>query len=195
MNKRLFIVHGWMGSPTEPLMVWLGEEGKRLRFETTVVEMPNPTVPTIDAWIKHLDEVVMYPDENTCFVGHSIGFQAILRYIQSADSPKTGSILGIAPWFTLTGIDDPTDKDIVRPWLDNPIDFQKIKRVVPTVTAIFSDNDPFVPLAENSELFKKNLNATCITESGKGHFEEKDGVTSLQSAGIELGKICSEVVG
>lgn len=194
MNKRLFIVHGWMGSAAEPLMVWLGGEGRRLGFETTVVEMPNPTVPTIDAWVKRLDEVVMYPDENTYFVGHSIGFQTILRYIQSADSLKTGSILGIAPWFTLTGIDDPTDKDIVRPWLDNPIDFQKIKRVVPSVTAIFSDNDPFVPIAENTELFKKNLNATCITESGKGHFEEKDGVVDLPSAVPELVRMFNEAV-
>jgi hypothetical protein len=52
MNKRLFIVHGWMGSAAEPLMVWLGGEGRRLGFETTVVEMPNPTVPTVDASVK-----------------------------------------------------------------------------------------------------------------------------------------------
>jgi len=162
-------------------MVWLGEQGRKLGFETTVVDMPNPEVPTIDAWVKHLDSVVMYPDENTCFVGHSIGLQAILRYIQSSDTIKTGSILGIAPWFTLTGIDEPEDKDIVRPWIENPIDFIKLKKIIPSFTAVFSDNDPFVPLKENQELFKKNLNAKIIVEQGKGHFTEDDGVVDLPS--------------
>lgn len=194
MNKRLFIVHGWMGSVKEPLMVWLGEQGKILGFETTIVEMPNPTVPTIGAWVKHLEEVVMYPDENTCFVGHSIGFQAILRYIQSADSPKTGSIVGIAPWFVLTGIDEKEDQDIVRPWLENPIDFVKLKRIVPTSVAILSDNDPFVPLKENEELFTKNLAAHIIIEQGKGHFSESDGVVDLPVIVPELKRIAGEAV-
>ncbi len=189
MQKRLFIVHGWGGSAKEPLIAWLGEQGTKLGFETTVLEMPHPDVPTIDSWVKYLDEVVMYPDENTCFVGHSIGFQAIIRYLQSADSPQTGSVLGIAPWFTLTGINSPDNKDIARPWLDNPIDFAKLKRIVPSFTAIFSDNDKFVPFKENEELFKKNLNAKIIVEHEKGHFTEKDGVIDLPVALEELSKM------
>lgn len=196
MNKRLFIVHGWAEKidSKEPLMVWLGEQGTKLGFETTVLEMPNPTVPTIDAWIKHLDEVVMYPDENTCFVAHSIGFQAVLRYLQSVDSPKTGSVIGIAPWFTLTGIDSAEDKDIARPWLDNPIDFVKLRKIVPSFTAIISDNDQFVPFKENEELLKKNLNAKIIIEHERGHLSEADGVVDLPSASVELERISKEVI-
>ncbi len=184
--KRLFIVHGWGGSPKEPLVAWFGEQGTKLGFETTVLEMPNSQVPTIDAWIKHLDEVVMYPDENTYFVGHSIGFQAIIRYLQSADSPKTGNVLGIGSWFALIGINSPENKDIARPWLENPIDFVKLRKIVPSFTVILSDNDKFVPFKENEELFKKNLNAKIIVEHEKGHFTEEDGVRDLQVALEEL---------
>jgi len=146
MSKRLFVVHGWTGSAQEPLTAWLGQKGREIGFETTVLDMPNSDVPTIDAWVKHLDEVVMYPDEETYFVGHSIGFQTIMRYLQSSDSTQTGSVLGIAPWFTLIGLETQEDQDIARPWVDNAIDFLKLRKITKSFTGIFSDNDPFVPL-------------------------------------------------
>ena len=191
MKKRLFIVHGW-GDSKEPLLAWLGEQGTKLGFETTVLDMPNPGVPTIGAWVSHLESVVQYPDESTYFVGHSMGFQAILRYLQSPENSKTGSVLGIAPWLTLTGLETAEDKDIARPWTDNPIDFRQLKNVINKMTLIFSDNDPLVALAENEELFKKYFDPTIIIENGKGHLAESDGVKELPSALDALTKMAQE---
>ncbi len=183
MNKRLFIVHGWSGSPNEPLISWLGKKGIELGYETTVLDMPSPDVPTIDAWIKHLDENVMYVDENTNFIGHSIGCQAIIRYLATNMGSKVGKVVLIAPWgAALTGIDEGEDADIARPWKENPIDFATVKNMGKDFVAIFSDNDPYVPMEPNRNLFENKLNARIIVENGKGHLTESDGVIELQSA-------------
>src|SRR6202042_2944953 len=82
MTKRLFIVHGWAGSSKEPMIAWLGKAGAENGFETTVLDMPNTNVPTIDAWTAHLDSNVGYVDQDTYFIAHSIGCQAVLRYLE-----------------------------------------------------------------------------------------------------------------
>ncbi|MEK7646265.1 MAG: alpha/beta hydrolase [Patescibacteria group bacterium] len=189
MNKRLFIVHRWGGSATEPMIAWLGEEGRKLGFETTVLEMPNSHSPTVDAWVNHLESVVMYPDENTFFIGHSIGCQAIFRYIQAPEITDVGGVVCIAPWLTLAKLETEEDKDIARPWLENPINFAQIKKVLKKATLIFSDNDTEVSLAENRDLFAAKLDAQVIVESGKGHFTESDGVKELPVAIEELKKM------
>jgi uncharacterized protein len=180
--KRLFVIHGWGGSPTEPLIHGLGEKGRELSYDTTVLEMPNSNVPTIGAWTTHLDEHVMYIDENTHFIGHSIGCQAILRYLASQKGSKVGRVILIAPWTTLTNLETTEDEDIARPWRENPIDFASVRSTGNDFVAIFSDNDVFVPLTQNKEWVEKNLNAKVIIETGKGHFTEKDGVKELQVA-------------
>lgn len=189
MNKRLFIVHGWEGSSIEPMIAWLGEEGKKLGFETTVLDMPNPHSPTIDAWVSHLESVVVYPDENTYFIGHSLGCQVIWRYIQAPEITDVGGVISIAPWLTLTNTDAPDEVAIVRPWLENPINFSQIKKVTKNTTLIFSDNDMYVPLEQNKESFTQKLSPVILVESGKGHFTEKDGVVDLPVAIEELKKM------
>ena len=46
------------------------------------------------------------------------------------------------------------------------------------VTAIFSDDDSFVPM-ENVEFFRSRLNAEIIVENKMGHFTESDGVKEI----------------
>lgn len=180
--KRLIIVHGWDGSSKEPLISWLGKIGTEAGFETTVLDMPNPSVPTIDAWTKHLEDNVYYVDQDTYFIGHSMGCQAILRYLEMNKGSELGGLILIAPFISqLTGLETQEDQDIARPWLERPIDFMNIRKMSSKFVTIFSDNDKFVPLETNKEAFEKALNPKIIVESGKGHFSEKDGVTEIQS--------------
>ena len=44
--------------------------------------------------------------------------------------------------------------------------------------AIFSDNDPLVPITD-SKIFEKELGAKIIIENNKGHFSGSDGITEL----------------
>src|ERR1019366_9948230 len=116
--KRLFIVHGWGDGHREPITIWLENTAKELDFETTFLSMPNPAVPTIDAWTKHLEDNVYYVDQETFFVGHSLGCQAILRYLEMNKGSQVGGVLLVAPAFIVSDLETQEEEDIFRPWKD-----------------------------------------------------------------------------
>jgi len=78
---KAFIVHRWDGTPVSDWYPWLRKQLEKDGFNVVVPEMPNTAVPTIDSWVGHLQSVCRDVDQQTYFVGHSIGCQAILRYL------------------------------------------------------------------------------------------------------------------
>lgn len=179
MQKRIFIIHGWGGYPEEGWFPWLKQELERRVYSIAVPAMPESGEPKIESWVSHLSDVVGIADENTFFVGHSIGCQAILRYLESLPANiKVGGAVFVAGFFTLTNIDNPEEKEIAKPWLETPIDFEKIKQHTEKFIAIFSDNDPYVPL-DNKDIFADNLGAKIIEEHDKKHFSGSTGTIEL----------------
>ena len=181
-KKRVFIIHGWGGSPDKPLHKWLKSELEKNGFEVVVPEMPNSEEPEIEVWVSNLKEIVGAPDRNTILVGHSIGCQTILRYLEKLHpASKVGGVVFIAPWLTLSNLESDEERRVAEPWLNTPIKETDLIKYALKITAIFSDNDPYVP-SENIELFKKRFNAEIIIEHEKGHFAADDGVEKLESA-------------
>lgn len=201
-QKRVFIIHGWGGNPGETWLPWLAKNLREQGFLVEVPEMPDTDNPKIEAWTEHIREKVGRCDENTFFVGHSIGCQAIMRYLEIAspairrrggnqklsDNKKPVSLAGkcagavfVAPWIKLAGLESEEERMTSSPWLNMPIDFEKVKKHTKKLTCIFSDNDPYVP-AENWEMFSKNLGAEIVMESNKGHFTDDDGIKELPAA-------------
>ncbi len=170
MKKRVIIVHGWGGYPEEGWFPWLKRELEKQGFTVTVPQMPDTETPRIGAWVSHLAEVVDEPDEHTYFVGHSIGCQTILRYLETIDVKVDGVILVAGFFDVLTGLESDEERAIAKPWLETPIDFEKVKQATDTIVAIFSDNDPFVPLEKNRNIFEEKLGAHVFVENNKGHF-------------------------
>jgi len=179
MNKRAFIIHGWDGYPDEGWFPWLKTELERNGFQVHVPAMPESAEPKIEAWISHLSKIVGEVDENTYFVGHSIGCQTILRYLESLPADKkVGGATFVAGWFTLMNLKTDEEKEIAKPWLETPIDFAKVKQHTKKFFAVFSDNDDVVP-QENKKLFEERLDAKTAIEHGKGHFSGGDEVKEL----------------
>ena len=141
-----------------------------------LLAMPDTAYPRIGAWVEHLKKIVNQPDYETFFVAHSIGAQAVLRYLESLpQNVKVGGAAFIAPWFTLQNIEE---TEVVEPWLQTPIDFEKVKQHNQKFFAVFSDNDTWVPI-ENKKMFEQKLGAKTVVEITKGHFTEADGVREI----------------
>lgn len=181
--KKVYIVHGWDGSPEEPMLQWLKVNLEKEGCKVEVPAMPEPTVPKIEAWIGKLKEVIR-PDPDTVLVGHSVGCQAVLRYLETLpERDKIAGLVLVAPWMEL---DAETIKEegeevveIARPWMETPIDFEKVKlHLLGQAVAIFSDDDPFVPLSQK-DLFEKELGAKIFVEHSKGHFSPADNISEL----------------
>ncbi|OGL74233.1 hypothetical protein A3F28_04165 [Candidatus Uhrbacteria bacterium RIFCSPHIGHO2_12_FULL_57_11] len=172
--KRVFIVHGWDGYPEECWFPWLKQELEQRGFGVEVPQMPNPDAPTIQTWVPHLSKMIGTPDQETYLVGHSIGVQTILRYLQTVEA-LVGGVVAVAGFFTLIpgSIGTADDEAVAQPWLTTPMDVEKIKGNASKVVAIFSDNDRFVPL-ENVEMFQARLGAETIVLHNKGHIGGSD---------------------
>jgi|SRR3989344_718914 len=178
--KTVYIIHGWSGSPNEKIHIWLKSQLEEKGFEVVVPEMPYPDKPAIEGWVNKLKEVIEYPNENTILVGHSIGCQTILRYLEQLHpAVRLGKVILLAPWFTLSDLETEEEKVIAKPWIETQIRETDVIKHTPKITAIFSDNDPVVPMEENRRIFEERFNAEIIIESGKGHFTEEDGVTEV----------------
>jgi hypothetical protein len=181
MVKRLFIIHGWGGSPKEILLQLLKDKFSKEGFETHIPEMPDTDNPKINLWINKLKEIVKNPDKDTYFIGHSIGSQAVLRYLETLYN-KVGKVILIAPWMHLdkNTIEEEGEEtaEIAKPWMETPINWKRIKGVTNNFLCVFSDNDPYVPLSEK-ELFRKELGAKVITERNMGHFINEIGKERL----------------
>ncbi|MCR4274782.1 MAG: alpha/beta hydrolase [Candidatus Campbellbacteria bacterium] len=183
--KSAYIIHGWDGNPDEPLLQWLKTNLEAKGVAVVVPAMPEPSTPKIEPWVATIAEIST-PNEDSLYIGHSVGCQAVLRYIATLPAgTRIAGIVLIAPWMAL---DEETIREegeesvaIAKPWMETPIDFAKIRSVVGKSVAIFSDNDPFVPL-DQQELFKKELNADIIIEHNMGHFAPDDNITELPSA-------------
>ena len=183
--RRAFIIHGWGGYPDEGWLPWLGRELKRHQFSVVRPAMPDTDAPKIDAWVEHLRSLVGSIDSHTHFIGHSIGCQAILRYLEALPrDSRIGGVVLVAGWMHLRPECLPTEQErtIAAPWLTAPIDFGKIAPIVAgKIDAIFSDDDPDVPMTDAS-LFREKLAAAITIEHGKGHFSGSDGITELNVA-------------
>ena len=184
MNKRVFIIHGWEGFPEESWFPWLKKELEKKGFEATVPQMPDAANPRIYNWIPAIAKEVGNVDENTYFVGHSIGSQAVARFIESLPrNTKIGGAIFVGGFFKrLTGLED--DKDVQktdRHWLTAPIDFKKVKSKIKKSIAIFSEDDPWVPL-DNRDDFRDKLSSKIIIVKGYKHFSGDDGVKKLPVA-------------
>ena len=70
------------------------------------------------------------------------------------------------------------EKEIAKPWLETPIDFDKVKQHTKKFFAVFSDDDDVVP-QENKKLLEEWLGAKTAIEHGKGHFSGSDEVKEL----------------
>lgn len=182
--KRVFIVHGWDGNPEEGCFPWLKKELEARGFEVAAPTMPKPLEPEIMTWVSFLKNQIGRPDEKTYLFGHSIGAQTILRYLESLEEDaKIGGAVFLAGWIHLgsAAYEAEEDATIAKPWLETPLDWKKIKSHCNQFTAIFSDNDPFVPLSD-SDIFKEKMGAKIVVEHNQRHFSGSDGLTELPSA-------------
>ncbi len=175
--SRIIIVHRWGGGAEDDWRLWLKGELEKLGHEVLVPAMPETETPVIEKWVDHLAGVVGEPDKNTYFIGHSIGCQAILRYVETLIQPVGGAIF-VAGWFSLENLEDEETRAVAKPWIEEPIDPVKVKQNLPKSVLLISDNDPYGAFEENKKKFAE-LGSKIIVVPKAGHLTANDGYTEF----------------
>ncbi|MDP4039507.1 MAG: alpha/beta hydrolase [Candidatus Pacearchaeota archaeon] len=180
MARRVFIVHGWDFNPKMNWYPWLKKELERKGFKVIVPEMPDTAEPEINKWVSCLKKIVGKLDSQTYFIGHSIGCQTIMRLLEKEDyGGKIGGVIFVAGWLKLNNLEDEEVKEIANPWINTPINFNKVKDKISKLKVFLSSNEPYNCINENKETFEKKLNGKVIILKDKGHFTEEDGIKEL----------------
>jgi len=100
----VLIVPRWGGTGADDWYPWLRA---KLDVPTTVARLrPEPGAPTIKASVGELRRVAP-PDTlaGTLLVGHSVGCQALLRYVASLPlGTNVGGLVAVAGWFSVDSI-------------------------------------------------------------------------------------------
>jgi len=174
MKKRIIIVHGWEGSPAGDWIGWATEAFRKKGYEVITPKMPDTDNPVIEKWVEHLKSVAGAVDENTYFIGHSIGCQAIMRFLETIDT-KIGGTIFVAGWFDLKNLETKEAEEIAKPWIETPIDYAKVKANLVWSVVVLGDNDSWVPYEETKRNFETRLGSEVVTITGAGHITSGDG--------------------
>jgi predicted alpha/beta hydrolase family esterase len=181
--ERVFIIHGWTTTNKQDWIPWAVKAISDKGYSVTAPLMPNTNYPLMSVWQQKMEAVVGKTKPTDIFIGHSLGCQAILRFLASqSNDTKVNKILLVAGAQKLSkeALPLPEDEKIFGPWRDKPINFTKVRKMANQIIAIFSDDDPWVLLEENAPIYEKELGATIIVEKGKKHFmKDNGGITEL----------------
>ena len=176
--QKIYLIHGWGGSSEGGWFDWLKRELGKKDFEGIAYDMPNTENPKIENWVGYLRKNIKDVDEQTYFIGHSIGCQTIMRYLEKLHrDKKIAGCVFVAPWFDLINL-EPEESKIAHSWINSPIDFGRIKEHCTNYLAIFSNDDPVVHLDESNK-FKENLSAKIIIKKKCGHFDSIEEIPEI----------------
>lgn len=178
--KRVFLVHKWGGNYELDWFPWLKKNLENAQYEVVEVKIPDPENPVIKDWVTVLSNAVGAPDEDTYFVGHSIGCQTIVRYLETIDK-KVGGAVFVAGWFNLANLEGEETEKIANPWINIPIDLEKVKNNLKHSRLIISDNDPYEYFDLNKEKFSE-LGSEILVLLNAGHIRMEDGYSKLPEA-------------
>ena len=190
MPKRLIVVPRWSGRPQDDWYPWLQEELAELEplvYEPVIVaNMPEPEKPTISSWVNRLEEVVGIDAaeiEQTVLVGHSVGCQAVLRFLERLpDGVAVAGTLLVAGWLDVDQV-----WDAIRPWVETPIDSSRVRAATDRMVVLLSDNDPFTAdYAANGQRWEREYDATVYVESGMHHFNGEKQPSVLERLTTDL---------
>jgi len=180
--KQVFIIHGWGGNPQGNWFPWLQTELEKRGVQVVVPAMPNPSHPQMDEWLGFLDKVVGKVDENTFFVGHSLGCITILRYLERLKDGRIGGTVLVAGFSESIGIPE------LDSFFETPVDYETVKERCDTFIAINSDNDSFVPL-DKAQILKDKLNAHLTIIHQGGHLNKDAGYVEFPLVVEEIVKM------
>lgn len=184
--KRVFIVHGYGGNPDSNWFPWLKAKLEHVDIVVDVPVMPNTDAPELSQWLLHLQKVVGQLNEETYFVGHSLGCPTILRFLENLNGgEKVGGVVlvaGFAEPIHFTELDGFTDSS----WND-----ARIQAACNNIVLISSDNDPHVPLVM-AERMQDRFNAELVVMPDAKHINGDAGYKELPLIFTELVKIMNQ---
>lgn len=188
------ILHGSYGSPEENWTPWLKKELQSLGYSVLAPQLPvdnwdvatatgedffSPKKQTLENWLSTFDKLLPLLDtENLTIVAHSLAPLFVLHILQAHPRLKLKNALFIAPFLGRLG--DIWQIEYVNKSFYAPesFDYTDFSSRIQQSHVFYSDNDPYVPLAETLKFAQKLNSKTHLVKKG-GHFNTDSGYTEF----------------
>ena len=176
MKNNVFIFHGTEGYPEENWFPWMKEQLEAKGCKVIVPQFPSPpVVPSkISEWFEVFKNYEQYIDENTIFIGHSLGGVFALRLLEQFKHPIRAVFLVGTP----IGIRPIANYDRDSSFSGFNFNWSAIQSNSKHFIVYHSDDDPYVSLG-NGEQLAKELGVELSFIPSAGHFNTKAGYTSF----------------
>lgn len=181
--KKVFIIHGFEGSPNGGWRPWLMAELEKQDIYACALPMPTPENPLCSEWVAEITRHVVWNSNDEIYlVGHSLGGPAILRFLEQTSSTNlSGVILVSCP-------SEKNQNKKLDSFLEEGFNFEKIKHTSPRFVLIHGDNDSLVPL-QNAEFLSERLSGELIVIKNGAHLNGSAGWLQLPECAMALRKM------
>ena len=173
-NITIYIVHGYTSSSKAEWFPWLKEKLNEIGINVIVFDMPNSNSPEVKAWDECLEKNINEMNENTYFIGHSLGCITALRYLEKQSQEKRIAGIIMVSGFNCVNPRYP----FFDPFIKDNLDTEKIKKMIKKRIVVSSPTDPYAPYKFSCELAKA-LEAELVTIENGGHFTGDEGFTQF----------------
>ena len=171
----VFIFHGLGGHSGENWFPWLKEKLEADGHQVIVPAFPHPDQPDLDEWMKHMVQYESLINENTIFVGHSLGGAFALRLLEH----RQQSIKAVFLVATVSGPIPHRIDPLLTTFTHHPFDWNTIREKAGKFMVLHSDNDPYIPLVQ-AEHMAQSLGTTVTLIKGGEHLNEGAGYGTFE---------------
>lgn len=175
--NNVFIFHGTEGYPEENWFPWLKQELEQKGCKVFVPQFPSPPIvpAKITEWFDVLKNYEQYINENTIFIGHSLGGIFTLRILEKLEHPIKAAFFAGTP----VGVRPIANYDRDSSFSGFVFDWEAIKNKAQHFGVFQSDDDPYVGL-ENGKELSKNLGVELSFIPNAGHFNKRAGYLKFE---------------
>ncbi|MBC8494866.1 alpha/beta hydrolase [archaeon] len=182
---KVFMIHGAYGGPDENWFPWLKKELVSLGYEVIAPKFPTPTGQTLNNWAEIFKPYLSEINEDTIFIGHSLGPAFIMSELEKIDV-KIKACFFVSAFIELLGMEE--FDSINRTFVERKFDWDNIKRHCHKFFIYHSNNDPYIPV-NCGEMIALELSANLDIIEGAGHFNKAAGYTKFERILEDIKKI------
>ena len=194
--KNVFLFHGYIGKKMSDWLLWLEKELKKNKVDVYFPEYNNSQKPVMADWLKEFEITSSEINFDTIFIAHSLGCLVALLLLQQSNIKISKVILTACLknevssqnlkglWAKISE----EEKESIASFIEQELDWQKIKDSADDFVFYFSKDDYAVDFEENFEFYKKLFpDAKFKIYDNHGHFNHKNDI-------YEMPDILSEII-
>lgn len=184
--KRIYIFPRYSGDENSDWYQQIKHNSNFTELNISIIplSLPNWDKPSCTEFLSYIKNAIPENeiDNNSYFVGHSVGCKAALLFLNELHikNPelKIGGLMCVAGWWK---VDNPWPQ--LNQWTNMPLDFTAIQKICNNnIITVLSDNDPFTSdWKVNKREWETNLNTKVIIVPDAKHFNGTEGFSEIRN--------------